>query len=250
MRRGLLWGLVAAAAYVAAALALSSAGVPVLPVFDGLAPPAPYRWVSPPPDLAAQNDSPYPGLGSVSLGRKEPFTVATRDGQAEVSGSSNAFPSQHGARSVRIAISPLDPETIGPPPKGLAIVGNAYRFRADYSPCCGQATLQRRVTIMLRFPTRSTELVRWSGRAWEREPARVVGSTLQIFGTPTRLGIFAAAGPRQRGRGPSLLTWVAVVLAALALFMAALTWYLRRRRERGGGRRSREQARPRRTTAL
>ncbi len=53
--------------YVTVALAtnvLSSR--PVLPLFDGFAPPTPYAWVNPPPDRAGDNVAPGPALVATS----------------------------------------------------------------------------------------------------------------------------------------------------------------------------------------
>ena len=38
------------------------------PLLDGLAPPTAYRWVQPPPELAATNQKPTPGRFVVKLG--------------------------------------------------------------------------------------------------------------------------------------------------------------------------------------
>ena len=67
-RRALLFGLGAAVLYVAGT-ALSGSLGPLArrPLLDGFAPPQPYRWVSPPPNLAAGNKPPASAVVSLQL---------------------------------------------------------------------------------------------------------------------------------------------------------------------------------------
>ena len=62
------WGVGVATLYLAVAAAgFRSGAVPVRILFDGVAPPPPYRWARPPEELAGGNQAPEVGMGTVSL---------------------------------------------------------------------------------------------------------------------------------------------------------------------------------------
>ena len=78
--RPYVWGLAAAAAYVLAVVASRLAGVaPLLPVFDGLAPATPYRWVAPPPEFRAANQPPQSAAAAIALTAQgsDPLSITT-----------------------------------------------------------------------------------------------------------------------------------------------------------------------------
>ena len=80
-------GLLAVLAYLAGA-ALSGQLSPLArrPLLDGLAPPPPYRWVTPPPELSAGNKKPAGVTSGVGLGPtgSEVSAISTGDGQANL----------------------------------------------------------------------------------------------------------------------------------------------------------------------
>src|SRR5207244_12530421 len=81
----LVWGAGAMGLYLAAALWAQDEGVPLRLLYDGFAPPLPYRWVRPPARLAAENRPPEAGAGSIALraGSESQYpSIATGDGQA------------------------------------------------------------------------------------------------------------------------------------------------------------------------
>ena len=106
------------------------------PLLDGLAPPTPYRWVSPPPDLAASNKPPASTRFTLELtpdgSRLGAFS--TSDGQINLVLSEGAVPARPGQTGVEVAVDPVDPATLGPVPSGLVSAGNAYRIQASYQP--------------------------------------------------------------------------------------------------------------------
>jgi hypothetical protein len=232
------FGLAAALVYLGlAAVAFGPGELPVRPLFDGLAPPQPYRWVDPPEALAAQNQPPLAGTGEVPLGPdgSDPGQALTGDGQARLVLPEGVFPPRDGASAVSITITPLAPDTAAPPPEGLAFQGNAYRFEAEYVPAGGSAEPVRTANVLLHYPSRATVLLRLDGSAWRRLPSQDVPSNLLIFANSDRLGTFVAAGPPADGGGGSLL----VVLASggAALLALVLGLYLRLRAGRKGNRR-------------
>ncbi|MFN8234036.1 MAG: hypothetical protein U0V56_11420 [Actinomycetota bacterium] len=130
-------GAAAVLAYVA--LAIASAELSPLargPMLDGLGPLAPYRWVTPPPELAATNQPPSSGRFDVTLGPagSEAATFVLSDNQATFILPDGAFPTSPGQVQVRLRVDPVDPATLGAAPDGLTVFGNAYRLRATYVP--------------------------------------------------------------------------------------------------------------------
>ena len=139
-RTALLAGIGIAVLYLAGA-ALSGRASPLTrrPLLDGLAPPVPYRWVKPPPDLAASNKPPASLRASVKLTAtgSQIGAFATSDGQFNLVLSEGAVPARAGQTSVAVSIDPVDPATLGPAPPGLIVAGNAYRIQAAYRPSGG-----------------------------------------------------------------------------------------------------------------
>lgn len=73
---------------VVAALTAQLSSRPVLPLFDGFAPPTPYAWVNPPPERAGDNVVPKPVEREVPLAPDGvPATNATTDDARPSSGS-------------------------------------------------------------------------------------------------------------------------------------------------------------------
>src|SRR5207302_6389231 len=111
-RGWLVWGVGAMRLYLAAALWAQDEGVPVRLLYDGFAPPLPYRWVRPPARLAAENQPPEAGAGSIALragSESEYASIGTGDGQAFVIFPPDAVaPSNHEA-AARVTLVPLDP---------------------------------------------------------------------------------------------------------------------------------------------
>src|SRR5438445_5313871 len=79
--RSLLLIALAAAAYCVAAWMVAPG------FFDGLAPPGPYRWTSPPPQFQQANQPPLSARHVAPVGpdgRVEPALANTQDGQASI----------------------------------------------------------------------------------------------------------------------------------------------------------------------
>ena len=98
-RTAVLAGIGIAVLYLAGA-ALSGRVSPLArrPLLDGLAPPVPYRWVKPPPDLAASNKPPASLRASVKLTPtgSQIGAFATSDGQVNLVLSEGAVPARAG----------------------------------------------------------------------------------------------------------------------------------------------------------
>jgi hypothetical protein len=238
MRRRLVWGGAAVAVYVAAALAVARTGTVVpRPVYDGLAPAAAYRFVSPPPDLAAANEPPEPGDGVVDLiGKGSAATsISTGDGQMQVVFQKGTFPASKGEKTIEVAIEPLEP----PPPQevegGLRIEGNAYRVNAVYAKSGDRARPQRTLTAVLRYPSNATAMVRREGNGWTKLKTQSSVASLQLFAETDEIGMFAAAGKPHR----TWTRWVPYGAAGLGLVAGIIGylsgrrgWFRRRKRTR------------------
>ncbi|HVM12567.1 MAG TPA: hypothetical protein VM638_08865, partial [Actinomycetota bacterium] len=226
------WGAAALAAYGAAALGLGLSGARLLPVFDGVAPVAPYRWVNPPPEMAQGNQPPESGEQVIEADADVKALAAfTLDAQASMTAADPAFGEHPDERSVRVTVRPLDPETLGPPPEGLGYQGNAYEFAATFQPSGEPARLEQVATVVLRYPIHATTVLRKVDGGWERLPKPItVGESLTIYAETPEMGTFVAAGPPTEEEKAGVLRWVGYGAAGLALVGAVALALIRRRR--------------------
>jgi hypothetical protein len=262
-RTALLVGVGMAVLYLAgAALSGRASLLARRPLLDGLAPPVPYRWVKPPPDLAASNKAPASLRFSVELtatgSRLGAFS--TSDGQLNLVLSEGAVPASPGQTSVAVSIDPVDPATLGPAPSGLIVAGNAYRIQTSYRPSGGKvAALGGRSSVGLVYPLLATAvadpsghlvLASADGRSWQRLRSTDTPGIHQVSAELDTTGYVAAAVPPAgagdgaggNGRGRVLL--LASAVAAL-LVLAAL---LARRRLAATGAGARRGRRPAKAT--
>jgi hypothetical protein len=228
----LLWGAAAAALYLAAG-AYVWTRVPVRLLYEGEAPPPPYRWVRPPANLPEPNQPPETGTGTIPLAPagSQSASVLTDDGQSAVIFRFGAIVPRAGAASVQVSIIPLDPATIAPPPPGLRFDGNAYRMEATY-PDGTPISLAQPVTVVLRYPRHATMLLRSTGNGWSRLDAHVVAGALQIFASTDRLGVFISAAP-VTSQSTAWWGYIAGGAAVLGVLAAIAARWLGRRRRAG-----------------
>jgi hypothetical protein len=240
-RIALLAGIGIAVLYLAgAALSGRASLLARRPLLDGLAPPVPYRWVKPPPDLAASNKAPASLRFSVELtatgSRLGAFS--TSDGQLNLVLSEGAVPASQSQTSVAVSIDPVDPATLGPAPSGLIVAGNAYRIQASYRPSGGKVTaLGGRSSVGLVYPLLATAvadpsghlvLASADGRSWQRLRSTDTPGIHQVSAELDTTGYVAAAVPPAgagdggggNGRGRVLL--LASAVAALLVLAALL----------------------------
>lgn len=246
MTRRALWGAAALAGYAGAVAVTGALGLVVVrPLFDGLAPPAPYRYVNPPPDVEDPGEPPEPFTGTLAFGPEgsEARSIMTPDGQAFVVFAQGALAPREGEGSVEVVFTPLDPNRLGEPPEGLRFDGNAYRIEARYEGSKAPASLTQDVTVVLRYPVHATTLLRTSGRAWRRISTKPSPAGLQLFAETADLGTFVAAGP-QVGGGFPYWTLPAGAAGAAAVVAGLLSRRGRRRPKTRADRR--RQARRRR----
>jgi hypothetical protein len=206
------------------------------PLLDGLAPPTPYRWVNPPPDLAAGNKPPASTRFTLELAPEgsQLGAFSTGDGQVNLVLSQGAVPPRSGQTGVEVTVDPVDPATLGPVPSGLVGAGNAYRIQAGYQPSGAKvAALGGQSSVGLVYPLLTTAvadtgghqvLSSADGRAWEVLASTDTPGTHQVSARLSRtgyvmVGVPPSAGGSQRDSRTRILlvgTGVAVVIVAAA----------------------------------
>jgi hypothetical protein len=207
--------------YIVVAWTASSSLLPARILYDGNAPPLPYRWVVPPRELRQGNQPPEDATGSVPLtaAGSGSGSISTGDAQATVVFPQDAIAQSRGEASVQIRIVPEDPASGSPPPAGLRFDGNVYAVAGFCTLSRRPVTLRKPVSVVLRYPLHATTLLAGTGSQWRALQAETVPSTLQIFATTDALGRFAAAAPIQPPAGSVRAPYVA---AGLLLVLAAL----------------------------
>lgn len=224
-------GLLAVAAVVSVALGM----VGGIPLFDGLAPPAAYRWVKPPPELRSGNKAPAGVVAPVGLGPSgsTAATVSSPDDQVLVSVPAGAFPPSAGQTGLQVTVAPLDPAPLPSPPAGIAVQGNAYRVAVSYLPSGAPATPGQPVDVTLRYPVDATEVILLAGTAsgqeWQVLPTTLESASLAVDATTSQLGVMAAAG-HTPASGPRRTPGWVYLAAAAALVVAGIPTLLGRRR--------------------
>ena len=143
------------------------------PLLDGLGPPQAYRWVSPPPDLAATNVAPSNLTGSMPLTPKGVLgaSFVSSDSQITVIVKDGAIAPHGHDTSVALEATPVDPATLAPLGGDLEPFGNAYRIAFTYLPSKTRVTqLRDPLDVLLVYPVhgdaarRPTRALRLAGR--------------------------------------------------------------------------------------
>jgi hypothetical protein len=203
-----------------------------IPLFDGLAPPAAYRWVRPPTELRSGNKTPAAASATVAVtatGSAAAF-VATADDQVVVNLPAGAFPSVAGQTALTVAIQPLDPQQVPPPPAGSAIQGNAYRITVAYVPSGATATALQPVDVTLRYPVDATQVILLAGGAWQSLPTTLESAALAVDATTTQFGTVAAVSTGLTPTRPRRTPAWAYAAAGAALLAAGIPTLAGRRR--------------------
>jgi hypothetical protein len=227
------------------------------PLLDGLAPPTPYRWVKPPPALAAGNKPPaltrFPVQLTTAGSRLGAFS--TSDGQVNLVLSEGAVPARPGQTGVEVSVDPVDPATLGPVPSGLVGAGNAYRIQATYRPSGRRIeTFAGQSSVGLVYPLLTTSVANASGhqilssadgRTWQPLPSTDTPGTHQVSARLARTGYLqVGVPPSQGGSGSDPRTRILLLASAVAVLIVVAALALRfreasRAAPRGGGGRRR-----------
>ena len=181
---------------LAAAALLHGPGRP--PVYDGFPPPVdPYRWESPPPNLAAGNKPPLAATVTLSVvgGQVEGGSLGTDDNQIAIYFGLGTFKAPPGTRTVSCTMAP-DPNPPAPPP-GVEIHGNVYRIGCVAQPGGAPVVVASGYHITLRFPPGAFSEIQYDdGTGWRALPTRR-GATGTSYASVTASGFgeFAATAP-------------------------------------------------------
>ena len=225
-RRAALLALVAIA-YAAAAWSVAPG------FYDGIAPPAPYRWVSPPPQFRSSNKAPLSGHATVKVngGRVDPGSVFTQDGQAAISFSAGAFVTPAGGAPVTIDIQP---QATFPDPGETHIATNVYCITSTSPIGPGKEAL---VTLQYSagLPAPGDVYAFQDGGAWQKIGNTGSAAPYYIAARTSTVGCFAGGYPKNAGQaqgarlgGQSLP--IIVALAILVVVLAGIPLAVLRRR--------------------
>src|SRR5262249_55378467 len=234
-RRAALLAL-AAAAYAVAAWSVAPG------FYDGIAPPQPYRWVSPPPQFKSSNQQPLSGHGTVrvaSNGSVDPGSIFTQDGQAALSFVPGAFVAPADRSPVTFDIKPTGEF---PDPGGTHLATNVYCFTSSSPLAPGKDVL---VTLQFsdQLPAPS-EVYEYQGDGpWQKIGSTGSAAPFYIAARATSLGCFAggyAANAKQSAQGTrvsggqTLPIIVAVAIVVVLLAGVPLAMVRRRAGTEGG----------------
>lgn len=138
------------------------------PVYDGIVvPPAPYRYESPPPNLANGNKPPLGGETTLPApgGLVAGGGVTTDDQQVITYWGPGTFRVGSGATAAKCTIEP--DSNPPPPPPGLEIRGNVYRISCVGQPGNGPVTANNTFHLTLRTPPGPVNDIRYyDGQTW------------------------------------------------------------------------------------
>ena len=238
-RRVAAAGVAALAVYVA--LAATSALISPLagrPLLDGFSP-QPYKWVSPPPDLASTNTVPKPSDFSLLVrnGHVPADTLPTSDGQVIVITPADFAKPPAGTKTIALKVIPSDPAKFAAPGNGLIVLGNVYRIQASFEPSgTPLGSLTSPLEVVLSYPASvgaaldRTVVISTDGTTWTTVDSKESPLLRQIEGPVAHLGYVAVAGPPTSATSSrSIWPIVAVGVVAAMLIAAGLALAVRRR---------------------
>ena len=249
-RLALLAGLSVAGFYVLGALVSGHLSRSARrPLLDGLAPPPPYDWVSPPPSLAAGNKEPAAGRFAIDLDPTVGSTASvysTADAQVSLGLPDGGIPPVSGETSAILTITPLAPGSFATPAAGEALWGNVYRIQATYRPT-QQAitTLGQSAQLVLFYPAppnvlgyKHAVLHSSDGKTWTALPSIDAPAQQQVQADASELGYFVVGQQKIAGASTSsfplgrVITFSIVGLLAVAVVGVFVRAEIRERRAR------------------
>ena len=217
--------------YVAVAVVTAQlSSRPVLPLFDGFAPPTPYAWVNPPPERAADNVAPRSVEHEFPLGPEgvTASNASTADAQAILGLDHGSVPAHPPDTAVRARVTPVDAGTLGPLPPGMRVVSNAYRVELAYLPSeSAVERLARPGTIALTGgDTADRLLYSADGQTWQERTFRPYGQDHGLFTELEAVGWFVLASTAGQesgdGDGSDVLRGFLLVLGGVVPIVGAL----------------------------
>jgi hypothetical protein len=223
------------------------------PLYDGFAPPPPYRWVKPPPEFAAGNTPPQPAQRSLPLGSggSEATNASTNDAQIIVGLPTGAVAAHPPDTSVTLTITPLDAATVAPLPPGQQAVSNAYSVTLAYQPSQAAVTTLTNTTgatIALTAALSGENLLYSAdGHQWTKADSRPFGNTHGLTSTFLGPGYYVVTAPPTAttttagaggGGRAGAVVGVVLLVGVVVVALAAGSWFRRRQAQAAKGRRS------------
>jgi hypothetical protein len=234
-------GLLAIIIGFAIAVLLHRLGPPAPAIFDGIPlPQAPYRYVSPPPDLKSSNQTPASQTQTLPVqnGQVPGAGIGTSDSQLTVFFGATTLTAPASATTATVTIQPLQ----SPPaaPAGFLIHGNVYRVDVTVQPGGGQATISHPYHVTMRYPPGAfEELQLYDGSHWHKlDTSRAPSGDPYASASASTFGDFAATAPvGAKGESPfaSIARYLEGfgLLAFVVIFgIIAVMQELRRRRKK------------------
>jgi hypothetical protein len=217
------------------------------PLLDGLAPPTTYRWVEPPPELAATNQKPTPGTFTVKLGSDGSKTAVftTDDAQVTVILPEGSFADAEGQRSVQVTVDPLA-GALAQPDDPLNVVGNVYLVEATYQPSGDAAKLANPASVVIVYPLLANDhgshAIIWSrtGERWKALETDDLPSIQQAGADVDELGYLSVAGQPASPTagsgtsGGSSVATIAIIAGLIVLAVVAAVLLRRGSRSKDG----------------
>jgi hypothetical protein len=205
--------------------------------YDGIAPPQPYRWVSPPPQLRASNQQPQSGQASVKVtgGVVDPGSAFAQDGQAALAFIPGAFQTPPDRSPVTITIKPV--ATFPDPGPKLRLATNVYCFTSSSPLAPGKDVL---VTLQYsdQMPPPVDIYESENNGPWKKLGNTGNAAPFYIAVRATSLGCFAGgydatAGQTAQGTrvGGGQTLPILVAVAILVVVLAGVPLAVLRRRE-------------------
>jgi hypothetical protein len=204
--------------------------------YDGIAPPQPYRWVSPPPQFANNNQPPENGHATVKVGTNgvvDPGSVFTQDGQAALSFVAGAFVPPADRSPVAIDIKT---QASFPDPGAVHIATNVYCITSTSALAQGKDVL---VTLQYsgNLPAPSDIYEYQNGGAWQKIGSTGSAAPYYVAARSTALGCYAGGYPanaRQTSQGATVgggqTLPIVVALVILIVVLAGIPLAVMRRR--------------------
>jgi hypothetical protein len=212
------------------------------PLLDGTLTPTAYRWVDPPPALAAQNQDPTPGTFSVKLTDAGSRTAvfSTEDTQVTVILEKGAFASAERQDTVEVTVTPIATSEVSPADRPLRLVGNVVRIEATYVPSGDAAEVQPHAArVALVYPLVLSQHASHSivssedGTAWTPAETNDLPSIQQADALVPTLAYVAVAEEPVASPSGSVdgvnTAATAGIVAAIAALLVVLFLTLRRR---------------------
>ena len=194
-------------------LVQSIAPIATPPLYDGVVPIDPYRWLNPP---AGQPGGAKGASGTVEVhGSQSPLVAiatAEQPPQAQVFAIEKTLVMPHGTTKLKVTIEPVAVSG-EPAPTDGHIAGNVYRILiTDQAGGTVTALASGKVTVVLRGPDALADatIERVDGGAWRPLKTDSAGFASTFLAVVTDFGDFALIAP---GPGPSA-SGVAAVSAA------------------------------------